>query len=295
MSHALHFIVLSDGDTRAAALTRASIARVAGARSFGVVREDREPREGRLTPIARGDEEAVYLSWWESQHEAALALARESVPSGLACILREGAIVRPSFAEGVAERFSAEPALAGLLLGIGRSRNINGLAPADLAADDPWHLLPDGFEAGSEALKARYQRPAALVLRMDALGSRSFEKFSSLADWYAYRHLFGDGDEALAIDATSPLLGYIGSKPDRRNAYDQGRQAARTLYQIAFAYPRFQGDVSRDFRTLLRSQGNGLASRGWRIPGRFLAGMAAAALEERRRRHKLNRDISQIS
>lgn len=294
MSQKTVFIVLSDGDQRAADLTRASIARQPGAVSYGVVRDPKEPGQGRDALMPAGDVRIERIPWWQSQHRTALAIARELPETSLVCMLRDGTVVSDEFQEAVTHELDSAPAKA-LLLGISRSRNINRLDRAELASPDPWSLLPADFEAGSDALKARYQRPSVLVFRLPAVAGLDFESFSSLADWYAYHRLFAATPDILRIEPTFPGLGYIGAKPDRRDPYEQGRAASQTLYQIAFAYPELSEDINRDFRTLLATQFRGLPSTRWKLHGSFLAGMAAAAREERARRRKLNRDIRELS
>lgn len=295
MSDAIMFIILSDGDQRAADLTRRAISCIPDATCYGVITDSRELGGNREPLSPSGDVDVRRLAWWESQHRAALAIAREQPGDALVCILRDGAIPGPDFREAALSLLDSPPRVSGVVLGIGRARNINRLAAEELDCSDPWSLLPDAFEYGSEALKARYQRPCAVVFRASAIQGRDFESFSSLADWYAFRRLFEINPGTLRIAATFLHLGYIGSKPDRRNPYEQGRVAAQALYQIAFAYPQFREDVRHDFRTIVLSPIRGLTGSQWRTHGSFLAGLAAAAWQERGRRHKLNRDIREIS
>jgi len=293
------FLVLSAADPRAADLTVASLVRQGD--GVGLVRILQQNPEMRFDePADAIDADAsdrVWIRRSQSMHNAALAEARTRAgDAGIAVFVREGVVIADGFVGSVRDAFASDPGLAGMVLALSRSTRINELSEQQLASDDPWSLLGRTFDSESEILKARYLRPCLVAMRVNGL-TGAFEEFSSLSDWYAYRRFLAAASPGGRIkEEMSPLVGYIGSRPDRRAPYVQGVEAAKAIFHIGTAYPEFAHDARLDYRTALWSQFKGLSHTGRRQRAwGFLRGLLAQRAAEMTRRRKFVRDVSEIN
>ncbi len=236
-----------------------------------------------------------------SIRNAALRAAAAGLPDdGVVVLMREGLVLDPELFGELALRFGGDPGLVAGLLSYGRGGfNINELTADRLETENPWELVEatSGYERAAVVLKARYLRPCLLAVRAGHARSLEFEEFSSLGDWYAYKRLLAQvGSAAGVLEEASPRIGYVGNQPDRRDPFEQGREAASALYRIAAGYPEFSGDVHADFTTLVRSQlRNLLDPARARTAKGFLRGMLAQRLAQRALRRRLDRDIAELS
>ncbi len=293
MSIKQHYVIFAEADVRSVVLTLASLHALKSApHSISVILKEHSYLRFDRESVDRQLPSDIDIQWIdnESLHQTAQSKISGAEPDDIAVIFRAGLIVRPDISEEIEGLLSGNHVAA--ICAAGRTRQINDLSLSELQTKNPWGLVR-AFEdePSSRILQARCLRPCALIIRVRDLRRSNFDRFTSLADWYAYRRFLRPISQNNFADQILPSMGFIGASPDRRNPDSQGIEVAKQLFRIDAGFSEFSAELKRDMSTLLRVQiGNLFHPAHASTAFRFLKGFVSQTWAEMLFKRKLHRD-----